>query len=91
MGGLLSIIGLKAQKTNSQENLLRPFSIGFILCYDMEDMNRFVVASFLFNYTISSTIKVISNNTLSITGGNGYGTIEVIGGSGNYQYNIIGF
>ena len=92
MGVLLNIIGLKALKTNSKDHLLRNFSIGFILCYDIEDMNKFVVASFLLNYTVSSTINVISYNTLSINGtGNGYGTIEVTGGSGNYQYNVFGF
>ena len=93
MGGLLRIFGLKTKTTNSGAYLLdRDFSIGFILAYDTEDLSKYLIASFGYKYSEFGYVNTIYSNGVSIPKTtNAYGSIEATGGSGKYQYNIIGF
>lgn len=92
MGGLLGISGLKVKSTNSSAYLLGGFSVGFILAYDKEDVSKYLVASFVFKHAEFGYVHTIYNEGISIpTYSNEYGSMEASGGSGNYQYNMIGF
>ena len=91
VGGLLGITGLRAKVTKDASYTFKGFSMGLIFVYDIDDTNKYALFVFTLSEGIKYVVNILSNQTLIIEGyPNPYGTISITGGSGNYQYLVLG-
>lgn len=91
LGGLLGVIGLHVKITEKAAYVFKEFKIGLIFVYDTEDTNKYALFVFTLSEGVKYVVNKLSNQTLVIDGyPNPYGTLSITGGSGNYQYLVVG-
>ena len=93
VGGLIGLLSSKfitVTKT-SAANVVANYKTGLIFTVDNEDNSRFLLLAFSGRQGVSYCYNMLTNNILTLGATNSYGSININGGSGSYEYNIIAF
>ena len=93
MGGLLGLLASKLIITTktSSSNIVAGYKTGLIFTVDNEDNSKFLLLAFSGKTNQSYCYNMITNNILTLGATNNVGTININGGSGSYEYNIVAF
>ena len=93
VGGLLRLFAsnfITVTKASSA-NVIASYKTGLIFTVDNEDNSKFLLLAFSGETNKSYCYNMITNNILTLGATNNVGTININGGSGSYEYNIVAF